>query len=265
MAPHARSRRWRIFPQETNEPPQPGTLIGFATASWSFTWRWRPSCSTGAGLLVRSVVQLQSSDPGFDPRGVLVVPVLLDNQAYDSGEKTRTYYRTLFERLAALPGVTAVGGATTVPNSPIGADFARPVWPEGSTPDPAQHTTASVRMVTPGYLRALGLRIVDGRPIDDTDSPQSPRVLMVSQTLASRLWPGGSAVGKRLVVDYSTAGTYAYEIVGVVNDLQVPRPAKRSAGGDLPPARAAPVPDLERGREDRRRPACAHPIGARWR
>jgi putative ABC transport system permease protein len=174
----------------------------------------------GAGLLFRSVLSLQRSDAGFDPRGVLVLPVFLDNQVYDSGEKTRTYYRTLFERLSALPGVMAVGGATTVPTSPLGPDFERPVWPEDATPDPAQRTTASVRMVTPGYLRALGLRVVDGRAIDETDAPAAPRVLMVSQTLASRLWPGGTAVGKRLVVDYSTAGTYPYEIVGVLNDVK---------------------------------------------
>jgi predicted permease len=175
---------------------------------------------TGSGLLVRSFLQLRASDPGFDASGVLVAPVFLDNQAYDSGEKARTYYRSLFDRLSALPGVIAVGGATTVPTSPLGPDFARPVWPADGAQDSAQRTPASVRMVTPGYFTALGIRVVQGRPIDDQDAPTAPRVLMVSETLASRLWPGQSAVGKRLVVDYSTAGTYPYEVVGVVGDLR---------------------------------------------
>jgi putative ABC transport system permease protein len=175
---------------------------------------------TASGLLVRSFVQLRGTDPGFDPRGVVVAPIFLDNQAYNSGEKARTYYRLLFERLSALPGVIAVGGATTVPTSPLGPDFARPVWPADGAQDSALRTPASVRMVTPGYFDALGIRIVDGRPIDDRDAPTAPPVLMVSETLASRLWPGQSAVGQRLVVDYSTSGTFPYEIVGVVGDLR---------------------------------------------
>jgi hypothetical protein len=79
---------------------------------------------------------------------------------------------------------------------------------------------ASVRMVTPGYFPALGLRIADGRAMDDRDQPTSPQVIMVNETLARRLWPGQRAVGQQLVVDYSTAGTYPYEIVGVVGDMR---------------------------------------------
>jgi putative ABC transport system permease protein len=170
----------------------------------------------GAGLLVRSFSHLRATDPGFEPRGVLVAPIFLDSQAYNSGEKSRTYYRALFERLSSIPGVVAVGGATTVPTSPLGPDFERPVWPEGVAADRAQQTPASVRIVTPGYFPALKLRVVDGRAIDDRDQPASPRVVMVSEMLARRLWPGQSVVGRRLVVDYSSAGTYPYEVVGVV-------------------------------------------------
>jgi predicted permease len=175
---------------------------------------------TGSGLLVRSFLQLRGADHGFDPRGVLVAPIFLDNTTYTSGDRVRTYYRALFARLSALPGVVAVGGATTVPASPLGPDFERPVWPDGLSVDAADRTPASVRIVTPGYFTALGLRVVDGRAIDDRDLPAGPRVLMISETLARRLWPGQRAVGRRLVVDYSTAGTYPYEVVGVVGDLR---------------------------------------------
>jgi putative ABC transport system permease protein len=173
-----------------------------------------------SGLLVRSFFHLRDADSGFDPRGVLLAPVFLDSQAYSSGDRTRTYYRTLFDRLSAIPGVTAVGGATTVPTSPLGPDFDRPVWPEGAAPDSSQRMPAAVRMVTPGYFPALGLRIVDGRAIDDRDQPTSPRVVMVSEALARRMWPGERVVGKQLVVDYSSAGTYPYEVIGVVGDIR---------------------------------------------
>jgi putative ABC transport system permease protein len=175
---------------------------------------------TAAGLFVRSVTNLQATTLGFDPKGVLVAPVFLDSQAYSSGEKTRVYYRTLFERLSALPGVVSVGGATRVPTSALGPDFERPVWPEGATPDRALARPAWVRMATPGYFRTVGLRTTDGRPFDERDAPEAPRVVIVSETLARRLWPGQTAVGKRLVVDYSTAGTFPYEIVGVVGDVR---------------------------------------------
>jgi predicted permease len=184
----------------------------------------------GAGLLVRSYLNLSAADSGVDPRGVLVAPVFLDSQAYTTGTRTREYYRTLFERLAALPGVEAVGGATTVPGSPLGPDFDRPVWPEGSSPDAASRQSASVRMVTPGFFGALRIPIEQGRAFDDRDTPDSPRVVMVSDALARRLWPGQSAVGQRLVMDYSTQGTYSHEVVGVAGDLRFKGPR-----GDLRP------------------------------
>src|SRR5207244_13075451 len=104
---------------------------------------------TSAGLLVKSFIRLRAADPGFNPRGVLVAPVFLDAQAYGSGAKARAYYRTLIDRLSLIPGVIAVGGATTLPTSPLGPDFERPVWPEGSAPDSANRASAAVRPVTP--------------------------------------------------------------------------------------------------------------------
>ena len=183
----------------------------------------------GSGLLIRSFLQLRAADPGFDPRGVLVAPIFLDSQAYSSGERSRAYYRTLFERLRAIPGVTAVGGATTVPTSPLGPDFERPVWPEGTAPDSSRRMPASVRMVTPGYLETLRIRIADGRAFDERDGPTAPQVVLVNETLARRLWPGARAVGRQLVVDYSTAGTYPYEVVGIVGDLRFRGPRSEPA------------------------------------
>jgi predicted permease len=174
----------------------------------------------GSGLLVRSFFALRAADPGFDPAGVLVAPIFLDSEAYGGGgERARAYYDALFARLEALPGVVSAGGATTLPTSPLGPDFARPVWPEGAADD-RQRVPASVRMVTPGYFQTLGLEIAGGRAFDTRDHPDASPVIMVSESLAGRLWPGQSAVGQSLVVDYSTAGTFPYEVVGVVGDVR---------------------------------------------
>ncbi len=183
----------------------------------------------GAGLLVRSVRLLGTADGGFDPRGVLVAPVFLDTQVYGSGAKTRAYYAQLFERLRGVPGVTSVGGATTLPASRLGPDFERPVWPEGRNEDDKAVPRAAIRMVTPDYFKTLGVPLVEGRPFGEEDGPDAPKVVAVSKSLARSLWPGESAVGKRLVVDYSTSGIYPYQIVGVVEDVRFRGP--RSAPG----------------------------------
>ena len=183
----------------------------------------------GAALLLRSFANLRAVDPGFDAENVLVLPIFLNNQAYDSGEKTRGYYARLMESLEALPGVVKAGGATALPASPLGPDFARPFWREGDIPSPGGGVRADIRMATPGYFETLGLKVVSGRAFSENDRPDSPRVLMVNETLARRTWVGEEPVGKRLVVDYGSAGTYPYEVVGVVNDVHFygPRSAPR--------------------------------------
>ena len=75
-------------------------------------------------------------------------------------------------------------------------------------------------MVTPGYFETLGITLLRGRAFTDDDRPDSPKVVVVSESLAELAWPGDDAVGKRLVIDYSTAGTYPYEVIGVVNDTR---------------------------------------------
>lgn len=172
-----------------------------------------------AGLLVRSFHRLEAVDPGFRPDNVVVLPIALDNHEYDSGAKTRAYYRRLLEELEAVPGVASVGAATALPMSPIGPDFDRPVWAEGETPPPGGSARADVRMATPGYFATLGIAVLRGRAFTEEDAPDAPKVVIVNESLARREWPGEDPVGKRLVIDYSHAGTYPYEVVGVVNDV----------------------------------------------
>jgi putative ABC transport system permease protein len=177
----------------------------------------------GASLLVRSYQRLRAVDPGFEPRGVLVAPIFLDMEHYGSGDRSRIYYGTLLERLRALPGVVSAGAATALPASPLGPDFERPVWPERAPDDERVRRSAWVRIVTNDYFRTLGQRLLAGRGFDERDSPEAPLSVILSEGLARRLFPHG-AVGERLVVDYSTAGTYPYDVVGVVGDVHFSGP-----------------------------------------
>ncbi len=183
----------------------------------------------GASLLVRSYQVLSAVDPGFDPRGVLVAPVFLDMEGYGGGGRSRLYYQQLVERLEALPGVVSAGGATALPTSPLGPDFERPVWASEGPGDDAAKRQAWVRVITPRYFETLGMRVIDGRAFDDREAPDGAQTVVLGESVAKRLWPGRSAVGQRLVIDYSSAGTYPYEVVGVVNDVRFsgPRAAPR--------------------------------------
>lgn len=178
----------------------------------------------GASLLVRSYQQLSAVDPGFNAQGVLVAPIFLDMESYGGDGRSRIYYETLIERLEALPGVVSAGGATALPASPLGPDFARPVWPADGPGDEEAKRPAWVRIVTPRYFETLGIRVVEGRAFDRREGPDGARAVILSEGVAQRLWPGRSAVGQRLVVDYSSAGTYPYEVVGVVNDVRFSGP-----------------------------------------
>ncbi len=173
-----------------------------------------------AGLLGRSLLRLLAVNPGFEARNVLVLPIFLDNSEYTSAAKSREYYANLMSKLSSLPGVVSVGGATALPASPLGPDFQRPVWPEGQSPSPSEALRANVRMVTTEYFRTLSIPVKRGRSFGSQDSPEAPRVLIVNEALAKKIWPGQDAVGKQLMVDYSSAGTYPYQVVGVTGNVR---------------------------------------------
>lgn len=173
-----------------------------------------------SGMLIRSFVKLSAVNSGFNSRNVLVLPIFLDMEKYGSGKKSHAYYKNLFENLQVLPGVISVGGATALPASPLGPDFERPVWNQSNLAIEQNKRSADVRMVTPDYFRTLRISVLKGRGFTAEDGPDAPHVVIVNKTLAQKIWQNESPIGKKLAVDYSSAGTYAYEIVGIVNDIR---------------------------------------------
>jgi len=169
---------------------------------------------TGAGMLTRSLVQMQRRDIGFRPEGVLVATVTPNVAAYDS-VRSIAFYRSLVDRILAFPGVQAAGAARWLPVVEAGGMSA--VWMEGQTYPPAQLPQAVPQEITPGYFRAIGMRVLAGRDIDDTDQEQAPPVAVVSQSFADAYWPNQVAVGRRFrLVGRDSAWM---TVVGVVNDF----------------------------------------------
>jgi predicted permease len=151
------------------------------------------------GLFVLSLHELARYDLGFEPGRLMVASVHLGLQGYDEG-RGRQFFDQLIEQVQALPGVESAAIASSVP---FGTYFeTRSIIPAESSgaSDPADSDDAiqaGVNRVDPGYFRTMRVKLLRGRELSEQDSDSSPRVAVVNQTLAERLWPGQEALGKR--------------------------------------------------------------------
>jgi putative ABC transport system permease protein len=171
----------------------------------------------GAGLLVRSFVNLITVDPGFNPSGVLTMSIGLPRSRYQKPAQSASFFSDLIERVKGLPGVESVGAISSLPLGGGGtdADFVIEGRPK---PEPGNEPVAWYSSVTPDYFTAMGLKLINGRLFTDRDGADSPQVLLISEKMADRYFPGEDPVGKRI----GGGGNPIVwrEIVGVVGDVK---------------------------------------------
>ncbi len=170
----------------------------------------------GAGLMVRSLADLRRVPLGFDADHVLTAGVALHGHAYDSATAAIGFFERAEQRLAALPGVRAVGAISWLPLSGLrsASSFTvvgQPVPPLGQEP------VGDFRAITPGYFAAMGIPIEEGRGLEATDRRGGGEVVVVSHTLARTFWPNGSPVGHEL--KYEWDDWHVARIVGVAGDV----------------------------------------------
>jgi len=166
----------------------------------------------GAGLLLRSVANIYRG-PGFNPEGVLLLR-LRPSLVAQTPERAEAFQRDVIERLERLPGVVAASPAVYPPLPGWGGLSA--AWLPGQQPARGQTGFRTyVNAVGPGYLRTLELTLVSGRDFSDRDRTGTPRVAIVNEIVARRLWPSGGAIGGEVVIE----GT-AYRVVGVAAAAQ---------------------------------------------
>lgn len=171
----------------------------------------------GAGLVLRSLYVLTSTDYGFDTEDLVYAELLLDGPRYTEDEQARVFYRELEERLAGLPGVTEVG--LWAPRLPGSSTWSFAAVPEGRESDASfEGVQTWYHAVSPGSLERIGLRLLEGRMLDATDDANALPTVVVSETLARTLWPGESALGKRMV---DVTGEGWRTVVGVVSDARM--------------------------------------------
>ena len=169
----------------------------------------------GAGLLVRSFVTLATVDPGFDLANVLTVELNLPRSQYADIAVANALFDQVLERTTARPGVEAVGLVSSLPLTPGESLIAFRVQGQAAPASRDEMTAARPQLVSPGYLDAIGLRLIAGRFVTDQDTESSPRVFVVNEAFASAYFSGEEAVGQRLNLGRGEPS----EIVGVVGDV----------------------------------------------
>lgn len=170
----------------------------------------------GAGLLLKSFLNLQRVDAGFNPTNVLTAVVNLPPANYPELPQFRAFHHQLLDRLPALPGVQSVGAISTLPLSGFNNDnnFVIEGRPK---PPPNQEPVAWVNSVSVDYFRTMGTPLRTGRMFIDRDNETAPKVALVSETFVRRYFPNENPLGKRIGNGEPDGWR---EIIGVMADVK---------------------------------------------
>jgi predicted permease len=177
----------------------------------------------GAGLLMRSFFRLMRVDPGFDPHNVLTMKIQVPRSKYKDGPAVANFYQQLIEKIQALPGVESAGAISQLPLS--GDYWGGTLTFEGVTANAERGNQASFevdqRVITPDYFAAMKTPLVEGRSFTSQDVRGKPPVAVIDETLANRLWPESSPIGRRFTFGrFPEKPEIWVEIVGVVRHIR---------------------------------------------
>jgi putative ABC transport system permease protein len=171
---------------------------------------------TASGLLLNSLIRLQRVSLGFDERNLLTVRIDL-SQPYAQLEKKAAFFELLQQRVAALPGVGAVGLVSELPLAGQSADL--PFNLEGrSAQDPGPSGHADIRSVDHEYFRTMRIPLLKGRSFTEAEVRESARIVVISDVLARRYFADEEPLGKHLRIDLMSKEPY--EIIGIVGDVR---------------------------------------------
>lgn len=185
----------------------------------------------GAGLLIKSFLRLQEVKPGFNPRNVLTASISLPGAKYKENPQRAQFYRTLIERLKALPGVQSVGAGVNLPLGASGYSIGRGYVPEGRPMTTEEARDASFSATTPEYFEALEIPLIAGRAFTDRDTEDAPKVIVINKSLAIQSFGSPeAALGKRVTIWRDEK--FLREVVGVVGDTR-PQSLDLAAGAQM--------------------------------
>lgn len=169
----------------------------------------------GAGLLIRSFWELRNVDPGFNPVGVTSARVDLSKERYGQDDRKRAFYTQLVQRVASLPGVQSAAATSEIP---LGEQSGLAFRVQGQIEDihNGLPTAGGYHVITPGYLRTMGIPLRRGRLFTDADGKGAVDVVIVNEALARHFWPNGNAIGQRIGYPWESPWM---TIVGIAGDV----------------------------------------------
>jgi putative ABC transport system permease protein len=191
----------------------------------------------GAGLLMRTFVNLQTVDLGLNPNNILVARLPLPRGQYDTAESKQRFFEALLQRLHALPGVVAATETSTLPPyGGIRSDVDIPGKPQ------TEKRLALFQLCSEGYFPTLGLRLIRGRTLSTADVTDSRRVAVINQTLAQRFFGNEDPIGQRIkfslletLPEGGAVPNPVFDIIGIISDA-------RNQGIQEPPMPEAFIP-----------------------
>ncbi len=172
----------------------------------------------GAGLLGRSLMELQSVKPGFTAESALSLRVTLPQRSYRDSNAQHIFYTRVIDGLSALPEVTSVGGTSFLPLAGVGpgTSFWRADAPQ---PPPNERPVVDARPVTPGYFTAMQIPLLAGRDVNEGDTADREPVAVINETFARQIYPGDNPIGRRFILNLGNEKPH--EIIGVVGDVKL--------------------------------------------
>jgi predicted permease len=173
----------------------------------------------GAGLMLRSFLNLLHLDPGFQTEHVLTAVLSLPRERYKTPESTARFYTELPRGVQSLPGVDSAGLGTDIPWTGYNDNISG-FTIEGKQPPPGEGFHARYHMATPDYFRAMGIPLLHGRFFSDGDTMNAPLVLIINRTMAEAYWPHEDVVGKRVTFEDHPKEKDWMTVVGVVGDVK---------------------------------------------
>jgi predicted permease len=172
------------------------------------------------GQLLQNFLELLRTDPGFQANHILASVIIPERLQYTTPESREVVYRRFLDAVRALPGVESVGAVDALPFS--GENDGGLITANGSdVSDPNHQTPAEIDVASPEYLQTMGVRLSKGRWFREEDMDKSSNVAIVNDVVEARLWPGESAVGKRICVYCTPEKPDNWKlVVGVVSSVR---------------------------------------------
>jgi predicted permease len=164
----------------------------------------------GAGLLLRSFLRILDVDLGFNPSRAAAISV--DYNDGGNAAKRGAIWQEIIRRVEAIPGIETAG---ITDNLPLSRNRSWEIAAKGQTYAPGELQDTFVFIVSPGYLKAIGMRLIEGRDVEWSDGPKSQNVVIINQTVAKKLWPGQDPIGR-----IALAGGAEARVIGVIADVR---------------------------------------------